>query len=296
MTVRNSVALRFAGLFIAGSLAAVGTCIGASPSEPSDTIQVEASAAEVRKKVETFVTQVTRADGEIIGRWRDPMCPLVIGLSDAQNKFVRTRMLEVEAKVRERRADQDHDCRPNVFVIITDDADNVLESWKQNDASMFLWKTREDLLHSAQAGPVRIWHNAVELRSDDGPWVYDDIGPKRKIKKGRLKDSRIEASAKEAISMVVVLIDAKRIGKVTLAQTSDYLAMICLSQIELRADVGTTNTILKLFGNGQSGPLPPGLTDWDFAFLNALYRVGYYSPMHQRMDLTSRMSRELGAR
>jgi hypothetical protein len=38
------------------------------------------------------------------------------------------------------------------------------------------------------------------------------------------------------------------------------------------------------------------LTDWDFAFLNALYRVGYYSPMHQRMDVSARMSRELAPR
>lgn len=289
MSVQRSIA--------AGLLGLMGACaIAAPPTEPTETIQVEGSRADVRKQVEKFVAQVTRADGDLIGRWRDSLCPLVAGLSDAQNEFVRSRLLEIEAKVRERSANPGSKCKPNVFVIITDDADGVLAGWKEHDASMFFWKTREDLLHATEAGPVRIWHNAVELRSDDGPWVYQDIGPKRAVKQGRLKDSRIVASAKEAISAVVVLLDAKKIGKVTLAQTADYIAMVSLSQIDLRADLGATNTILKLFSDAQTGTPPATLTDWDYAFLNALYRVGYYSPMHQRMDVSARMSRELAPR
>jgi hypothetical protein len=143
---------------------------------------------------------------------------------------------------------------------------------------------------------VRIWHNAILLRSDDGPWVYQNIGPAHAVKQGRLKDSRIVASAKEAIVTVVVLIDAKKIGKVTLAQTADYIAMVSLSQVDLGADVGSTNTILNLFSDAQNSTPPAGLTEWDAAFLNALYRVGYYSPMHQRMDVSARMSRELAPR
>jgi hypothetical protein len=270
--------------------------IAASSSEPTETIQVEGSRAEVRKQVETFVAQVTRADGDLIGRWRDAMCPLVAGLSDAQNEFVRNRMLEVESKVREQSQEHDPKCRPNVFVIITDDADGVFEGWKEHDTKMFLWKTREDLLRADQTGPVRVWHNAVELRSDDGPWVYQHVGPKRALKQGRLKDSRIVSSAKEAITAVVVLLDTKKMGKVTLAQTADYLAMVTLSQVNLHADVGGTNTILKLFADAQTVGPPQSLTEWDYAFLNALYRVGYYSPMNQRMDVTARMSRELAPR
>jgi hypothetical protein len=268
----------------------------AEASQPLETVVVKGSRAEVRRQIESFVAEVTRVDGDLIGRWRDSLCPLVAGLSETQNEFIRARLFEVEAKVRERKAQPDRKCQPNVFVIITNDADGVLAGWKTQDTSRFLWKTREDLLHSAEAGPVRIWHNAVELRSDDGPWVYQDVGPKRAVKQGRLKDSRIVASAKEAITTVVVLIDAKKIGKVTLAQVSDYLAMVSLSQIELGADVGATNTILRLFSDAQTGAPPAGLTEWDYAFLNALYRVGYYSPMNQRMDVSARMSRELAPR
>jgi hypothetical protein len=263
---------------------------------PIETIQVEGSRADVRKQVESFVAEVTRTDGDLIGRWRESLCPRVVGLSDSQNAFIRNRLFEVEAKVRNRKAQPDRKCKPNVFVIASDDADGVLERWQEQDSSMFLWKTREDLLHSDQAGPVRVWHNAVELRSDDGPWVYQNVGPAHAAKQGRLKDSRISESAKEAITAVVVLLDAKKMGKVTLAQTADYLAMVSLSQIDLKADLGATNTILKLFDDAPTGAAPAALTEWDYAFLNALYRVGYYSPMHQRMDVSARMSRELAPR
>lgn len=271
--------------------------VTAVSNNPVETVTVRGSRAEIRKQVESFVAKVTRSDGELIGRWRDSLCPLIAGLSDSQNAFVRNRLLEVEARVRERAAQPDRKCSPNVFVIVTDDADGVLAKWKEQDSkSMFLWKTREDLLNADEAGPVRIWHNAVVLRSDDGPWVYQNLGPAHAVKQGRLKDSRIVASDKEAISAVVVLLDARKMGKVSLAQASDYLAMVSLSQVDLKADVAAANTILKLFAEPETGLAPTGLTEWDFAFLNALYRVGYYSPMHQRMDLSARMSRELAPR
>ena len=274
-----------------------GTCaFAASSNEPTETIQVEGSREQVRKQVETFVSQVTRMDGDLIGRWRESTCPWVVGLSDTQNDFLRDRILEVEAKVRNRAVKQNRECKPNVFIMITDDANAVLAGWKERDPSMFRWKSRELVSRSDDAGPVRIWHNAVELRSDDGPWVYQNIGPARAAKQGRLNDSRIQQSAKEAITAVVVLVDSTKTGKVTLAQTADYLAMVSLSQIDLKADLGATNTILKLFAEAQAGPTPAALTEWDLAFLNALYRVGYYSPAHQRMDISARMVRELAPR
>jgi hypothetical protein len=280
-----------------GLLALLGAgAFAAQSGEPTETVQVEGSRAEVRQRVQAFVEKVTRSDGALIGRWRDSLCPWIGGLSDPQNEFVRNRVLEIEARVRKRSADPKRQCNPNLFVIVTDDADGVLARWRDNDPTMFLWKTRENVKHADQAGPVRIWHNAVELRSDDGPWVYQSLGPAHEAKQGRLEDSRIVESAKEAIFAVVVLIDAQKIGKVTLAQTADYLAMVSLSQIDLKADLGTTNTILNLFAEAPVDAPPPGLTEWDYAFLNALYRVGYYSPMHQRMDLAARMSRELAPR
>jgi hypothetical protein len=279
------------------ALLTTNVVVAADSNQPLETIEVRGSRAEVRKQAESFVAEVTRLDGDLIGRWRDSLCPSIVGLSDSQNEFIRNRLYEVEAKVRKRKAQPDLKCQPNLFVIITENADGVLAGWKERDPSMFRWKTRAGVSRSEDAGPVRIWHNAIMLRSDDGPWVNsEDSGLPGGLKQGRLKDSRIVESAKEAISAVVVLLDAKKTGQITLVQTADYLAMVSLSQIDLKADVGATNTILKLFAEAPTGAAPAALTEWDYAFLNALYRVGYYSPMHQRMDVSARMSRELAPR
>jgi len=36
----------------------------------------------------------------------------------------------------------DEACDPNLFVIVTDEAEQVLASWKIKDPGMFRWKTR----------------------------------------------------------------------------------------------------------------------------------------------------------
>lgn len=261
---------------------------------PLESIEITGLREAVREHVQSFVGKVTRKEGDLIARWRDSLCPSVTGLSESQAAFVRGRLLEVEAKVRERAARANPECRPNLFIIVTDDVESVLTGWKERDPRLFRWKSPEDISRSDDAGPVRIWHNAIMLRSDDGPWVMDPTRSTR-APSGRLKDSRIQSSAKEAITAVVVLLDASKMAGVNLAQTADYLAMVSLSQVDLRADLGATNTILRLFVD-RTGAAPSGLTEWDYAFLNALYRVGYYSPEHQRMDITARMVRELAPR
>jgi hypothetical protein len=42
-------------------------------------------------------------------------------------------------------------------------------------------------------------------------------------------------------------VDARAVGKVTLVQLTDQLAMVSLSQLDLIAEIGGTNSILKLF-------------------------------------------------
>lgn len=277
---------------LGGVWALVGLTTSRAADAPLETVEVQGSRAQVRKQIQSFVSQVTRKDGELIGRWRDLVCPFVAGLSDPQDEFIRHRILEVEARVRKREATFDRQCPPNLFVILTDDVDHVLAQWKERDPGMFRWKDRAGVSHSAGAGPVKVWHNAIEVSADDRPMdATSNTGPP----KGKLKDSRIAASAQENITGVVVLVDAGRVGKVSLAQVADYIAMVSLSQIDLSADVGKVNTILQVFADNTTTTPPAALTDWDYAFLKALYRTSY-SPLHQRMDLSARMSRDLAPR
>ena len=108
-------------------------------------------------------------------------------------------------------------------------------------------------------------------------------------------NGRIVAGCWEHINAVVVLVDARATGKVTLAQLADFISVVSLSQIDLSADLGNIDSILRLFAQPRPEVPPAGLTEWDYAFLRGIYRASY-SPANQQRDIAARMVRELAPR
>ena len=53
---------------------------------------------------------------------------------------------------------------------------------------------------------------------------------------------------------------------------ADYIAMAGLAKFNLDADFGTAPTILRLFKDTDDAK-PPSLSDWDKAYLRALYHT-----------------------
>ena len=94
---------------------------------------------------------------------------------------------------------------------------------------------------------------------------------------------------------MVVLVDTRSTGKVTVAQLADYISVVSLSQIDLSADLGGIDSILQLCAQPRPDVPPAGITEWDYAFLNGLYRASY-SPANQQRDIAARMVRELAPR
>jgi len=284
----------------------------AAPARAADnameTVEVTASREKMRREIQTFVHKVTRLEGEFVGRWGEFVCPMAAGVSDAQAQFIQSRIIEVQNTVRKKKSTPDAKCKPNLFVIITDEADQVLEDWKERDPGMFRWKSREGVSRSGGTGPVRTWHNAILTISDVGavnsasalPQVAGDA---RVTTGSRLNISapscplngRIVAGCWEHINAVVVLVDASKTGKVSLAQLADFISVVSLSQIDLSSDLGGIDSILRLFAQPRPEVPPAGITEWDYAFLKGLYRASY-SPVNQQRDVAARMVRELAPR
>jgi hypothetical protein len=278
-------------------LSAVLVCTTAhAANDPLETVEVTGSREQMRREIQTFVHKVTRLEGEFVGRWGTFVCPMVVGGSDVQAQFMQRRLIEVQDKVRKERSDPRRECRPNLFVIITDEADQVLADWKTRDPGMFRWKTREGVSRSGGAGPVRTWHNAIVEPADGGPSTGSRLHTNLPSGKPSCPLSgRIVAGCWEHITAVVVLVDARATGKATLAQLADFISVVSLSQIDLSADLGGVDSILRLFAQPQPEVPPTGLTEWDYAFLNGLYRASY-SPKDQQRDISARMVRELAPR
>jgi hypothetical protein len=284
----------------------------AAPARAADnsmeTVEVTASREKMRREIQTFVHKVTRLEGEFVGRWDEFVCPMAVGVSDAQAQFIQRRIIEVQNTVRKKKPKPDAKCKPNLFVIITDEADQVLADWKERDPGMFRWKSRDGVSRSGGTGPVRTWHNAILTVSDVGAVKSDSALPQvagnARVSTGsRLNISapscplngRIVAGCWEHINAVVVLVDASKAGKVSLAQLADFISVVSLSQIDLAADLGGIDSILRLFAQPRPEVPPAGITEWDYAFLRGLYRASY-SPVNQQRDVAARMVRELAPR
>ena len=283
-------------------LLAVSSASGArAADDPLDTVTVTASREKMRREILSFVHKVTRLEGEFVGRWGKFVCPIAVGVSDEQAQFVQRRIVEVQNTVRRKLPDPDAECRPNLFIIIADDVDQVLADWKERDPGMFRWKSREGVARSAGTGPVRTWHNAILVADGGAAGQTAALGQASATSPIDISatscpaSGRIAAGCWEHINAVVVLVDARTTGKVTLAQLADYISVVSLSQIDLSADLGGIDSILRLFAEPRPEIPPTGLTEWDYAFLKGLYRVSY-SPANQQRDIAARMVRELAPR
>lgn len=263
-----------------------------SANDPLETVEVQGSREAVRREVQSFVGSITRMDGELVGRWHSFVCPMVVGVTEPQAEFIRLQIIEVFDTVRKQKRKPGKPCDPNLFVIISDEADLVVADWKERDPGMFRWKERDGVSRSKGPRAVQSWHNATEVPSGMDPLIERSNAPPAVKTSG---SPRIVSPVSEALTAVVVLVDSRSTGKVTLAQLTDYIAMVSLSQLDLTASLGSIDSILQLFAQSPPEAPPAGLTEWDYAFLRALYRISY-EPLHQRRDIRARMVRELAPR
>ena len=148
-------------------------------NDPMETVEVQGSRERIRREVQAFVANVTRMDGQLVGRWRTYICPVVAGVSEPQADFVRQRIIEVYDTARKWKRKPGQACTPNMFVIIAEEADQVIADWKQRDPGMFRWKARDGVQYSKGPGAVRTWHNATEDPSQGDPLITGPTAPPR---------------------------------------------------------------------------------------------------------------------
>ncbi len=84
-------------------------------------------------------------------------------------------------------------------------------------------------------------------------------------------------------------------GDLTVGQVADYVALAALADVDLDARTGDAPSILRLFDAPAPGAAAPeGLTDWDRAFLKALYHTPQNSRL-QRGEIAGHMLRDIAA-
>jgi hypothetical protein len=245
---------------------------------------VEPQQALLKERVQAFVRAITRntgfSDDESQIRWNRPICFLAAGWRPEDRSSVLTRLSEISAAVGAPLAGKA--CTPNFVVVLTAEPDQVINAWYAKNKQLFGNASALQIRHfldSTRSRPVRVWRNI-------------DIGRVATTRFGHFVPSNSHAdpspftgnSPLEFLSAFEI-IDATRTAGIDLHQLSDYVAMIGLSNIDIDVDVGDAPSILQLFSPARSIAL--GLSNWDSAYLTALYQTDQ-SSRSQRFEIAQR--------
>jgi hypothetical protein len=228
----------------------------------------------LEQKIKTFVGRVaTKPYDAPLARWQTvaPICPLVAGLAKQDGEYLLARISQVAAAAGAPLAPEN--CKANFYVVVSADPDTLLKAWNKRDVWMFGdevdqggAKIRKFLNANS---PIRAWYNA-ELYSDDGV-PLGNSGAERRTN-NRASATRLVFNETRDLTSVLVMVDGPRARGVSFKQLASFISMVGLAEIRPDADLTDAPTILHLFAITEADR-PTGLSNWDEAFLKALYHT-----------------------
>ena len=268
---------------------------GATQSPPPetrstlDTVTINARRErEIKRQINKFVSgAVFTYLHDSLERWNRPVCPLVAGLPTERGEFILARVSQI-ARESNAPLGSEH-CRPNLYIVVTDIPDLLLEKWSKRDRRMFnncngMGYVKE-FMHSRQ--PVRVFYNAKfsTAGSERGASALEldgfHIDFSNECIASGAAGTRLRYGAIQELTSVIVVVDSRQTTNRNMGQLADYVAMVGLAHIRLEGDTGTAPSILRLFR--ESDPLPQGLSPWDAAFLHSLYATTQSSVLEVSM-------------
>jgi hypothetical protein len=266
-----------------------------------------AAAQDERERARAFVDEVSYSSGSgesQIARWRDDICVGAVGLDAAQAQALVDRISARAGQVGLNPGAPG--CRANVMVIYAPDADALtrqivdqrrdLLGYYANGTAVTAGRQALDEFANTPR-PIRWWHVSdagagslntrpgIELdRQASGRTTAQSAGAAEGSASGtesggdmqgmdavRVSGSRARTTPRNNMSYALVVVDARRVADVSPNAWMDYVAFVSLAQIDPNAQANGYETILNLFDTGASAQT--GLSDWDEAYLRALYRA-----------------------
>lgn len=294
------------------------------PALPTENVTVSVikdGEAAIAKFVEGM-TVPTRVAGKM-ARWKDGVCPIVVGLPpDAARRMagkIRALAAEVGAPVNPKDT-----CPGNVEVIFTGQPQALLDyvrimypvllGYYDNSAqadklatatrpiqSWYITKTI-DLRGNAQVDGVKKGGGGVRITMPVAG--YGSGGPPMpaQVLEMNMPDatltnvtgSRLGDGLSSALSNVMIVADISKLVGRDAENVYDYIAVLALAQITPPDACQPLPSILNLFATGCSGAV---LTSADTAYLRALYKVTATNTFAtQRQEMDDRMKEALTAK
>ena len=267
---------------------------------PADTMTVTAerlNRGALRAQASKFMrTALADTRSGQNARWFTPLCPVALGVEDKVGRLFTSRIADVARHVGLKL--MGGDCDPNVAVVFTRDARTLVKTLnrRQNGALDALPGPERALLKSPTL-PVRWWHFTAPESGDGKPFSPGPLGlgasanaiPGEITYNNNARASRLDLPSRVGITGAVIVVDIDRIGAVSMAALTDYVALVALSRLRMSVRERPEGSIMALFDPGA--PRFAGLTDQDERFIEAMYgSPSTVDGWRQRSDMAGRMA------
>lgn len=268
---------------------------------PSDSVTVNSERA--RAAVERYLGAVS-VKSEVVGkiaRWeRHSICPVVVGLQPGALSFITARIRQVAQDIKAP-VNPRADCKPNLRIVFTTAPQALLDNVRKKHAALlgFTRTNREADRVAQMVHPIQGWYRTQTV--DDRGMAFRDVrvigmcadplGPDCP-NVFRVQALRVGNNIKTQFEDVTILADPTRLGDPQMGALADLVAMLALSQPQLRG--GCQDSVLDLIANACPNP-PGGFSAMDMTYLRGLYHmrgmdVGTRDPIVSWMvkDMTGR--------
>jgi hypothetical protein len=254
--------------------------------------------AKLWPKVTSFVYAVG-TEGSALARWHARICPLVSGLSQQEGEFILERVSEIARSAGAPLADES--CKPNLFILVHPRPKELLEAMEKLKYRATFGGAAPSAVEAfiATPRPVRVWYAYpfVTPGADfgtTGGGSFNVQGGGTVDNPGGGSPAAPAGGGSEGGSFwrIYIIVDSRQLHGVTLGQLADYLGMVGLAKFESTAHLGDAPTILKLF-SGSPDAAPARMSEWDQAFLKALYGTEPQPFVQPRALLSLHMVREI---
>jgi hypothetical protein len=305
MPVSRIAALSFA--LLATSASAQSAAPTADADASITVIAPRLTDGQIATAARTYADQVlpTPVYGQF-ARWLAPVCINVSGIDPAYAPRVARRIEAAATGAGVKLASGG--CRPNLLVIFTPDARktvDVITARKPKTLASLTTEERQAVQDSPL--PVRWWYSiqptdrngvpaaptAGALLAGQGGGIPLPLDPDT-VMTENWSSSVIDTNLIASVTGAVAVVDVPLATGADLDALSDYLALVTLAPTRLPPKSPGVPSILDLFRTDDADPPPATLSEWDTAFMVALYKsVGSRRASWQRGQIVEHLKSAL---
>ena len=277
-----------------------------SPADPGE-VAIEGIVVDGRPLAEAVRDYVGAVAGPARGRglaqWRSELCLGVANLPAQYAQALIDRVSDIATELDVPIGEPG--CEANALVIFTEDGAGMARALIEEDRRTFrVGASGLDLGSSAlerfrdSTAPVRWWQISVPVDSETGqvavrlpgqtdPSTGEPSAPAINV----FAASRLTSQIRDDLNRTIVIVDVDDITGVSFEQLSDYVAMVTLAQVNPQ---GSTTGLTSILGVFDDPTVTASLSDWDWAYLRALYssRSQRRNPAGMTGDVAGFMTRD----